>query len=58
MLGRSASAFRTGTPFRAQIQQGPAHMSRNLKRCITTATAITDKQIVVVGANRGIGLEV
>ena len=33
-------------------------MRKNLNRRITTANAITDKQIVVVGANRGIGLEV
>lgn len=33
-------------------------MSRNDNRRIATAGAVTDKQVVVVGANRGIGLEV
>jgi len=56
MLGRSVSAFTSGTPLR--IQRGCLSMSRNDNRRIATAGAVTDKQVVVVGANRGIGLEV
>ena len=33
-------------------------MSRSTKSRLTTQAAIADKQVVVVGANRGIGLEV
>lgn len=58
MLGRNMSAFRNACPLESSIRGSSVSIIRNMKRQKTTASIIEDKQVVVVGGNRGIGLEV
>ena len=58
MLGRSVTTFTTYRPLGTGLQRQSLSMSKSCKRRLVTTAAITDKQVVVVGANRGIGLEV
>ncbi|CAK0780445.1 hypothetical protein CVIRNUC_005056 [Coccomyxa viridis] len=57
MLGRNMSAFRNACPLESSIRGSSVSIIRNMKRQKTTASIIEDKQVVVVGGNRGIGLE-
>ena len=58
MLGRNILAFRNAYPLKSSIRRSSVFVVRDMKRQKTTASVITDKQVVVVGGNRGIGLEV
>ena len=58
MLGRSVSAFGNACPLKSSIRRASLFVVRDMKRHKTTASVIKDKQVVVVGGNRGIGLEV
>ena len=58
MLGRNSAAFRKAYPLTSSIRRATSSVVRNMKRHKTTASNIEDKQVVVVGGNRGIGLEV
>ena len=58
MLGRNMSAFRLACPLTSGIRRSSAFVVRDMKRQKTTASVIKDKQVVVIGGNRGIGLEV
>ena len=58
MLGRKISASRNACPLKSSIRRSSVFIVRDMKRQKTTASIIKDKQVVVVGGNRGIGLEV
>ena len=58
MLGRSVSAIRVASPLNLGIRRASLSVTRDMKRHKTMSSIIHDKQVVVVGGNRGIGLEV
>ena len=58
MLGRNVTALKIASPLKPNIRRAPLYAVRDMKRHKTTASIINDKQVVVVGGNRGIGLEV
>ena len=58
MLGRNILAFRNACPLKSSRRRVSFFVVRDMERQNTTASTITDKQVVVVGGNRGIGLEV